>query len=91
MNRASDRSPVTGPPLLSTLIAVLCIVCITLHLLLRFAFHTTPQIHSIPLLVTIVLGGLPMLYDLLGKVLKREFGSDLLGGISIVTSVLLGE
>ena len=32
-----------------------------------------------------------MLYDLLRKLLKREFGSDLLGGISIVTSLLLGE
>jgi cation transport ATPase len=30
-------------------------------------------------------------YDLLRKLLKREFGSDLLGGISIVTSLLLGE
>ena len=26
-----------------------------------------------------------------GKLLKRQFGSDLLGGISIITSVLLGE
>ena len=32
-----------------------------------------------------------MVYDLLVKLWKREFGSDLLGGISIVTSVLLGE
>ena len=32
-----------------------------------------------------------MLYDLLRKLLKREFGSDLLGGISIITSVILGE
>ena len=44
-----------------------------------------------PLLATLVLGGLPLLYELLRKLLKREFGSDLLGGISIVTSVLLGE
>ena len=43
------------------------------------------------LLATLALGGLPLLYDLLRKLLKREFGSDLLGGISIVTSVLLGE
>ena len=34
---------------------------------------------------------MPLLYDLLRKLLKREFGSDLLGGISIITSVLLGE
>ena len=40
---------------------------------------------------TLAIGGLPLLYDLLRKLLKREFGSDLLGGISIVTSVLLGE
>src|SRR4029077_15661434 len=32
-----------------------------------------------------------LLYDLLRKLLKREFGSDLLGGISIITSILLGE
>jgi heavy metal translocating P-type ATPase len=32
-----------------------------------------------------------MISDLLVKLWKREFGSDLLGGISIVTSVLLGE
>jgi cation transport ATPase len=43
------------------------------------------------LLATLALGGLPLLYDLLRKFLKREFGSDLLGGISIVTSIPLGE
>ena len=32
-----------------------------------------------------------LVYELLSKLLKREFGSDLLAGISIVTSVLLGE
>jgi len=40
---------------------------------------------------TLILGGLPMLYDLLRKLLKLEFGSDLLGGISIITSVLLDQ
>ncbi len=32
-----------------------------------------------------------MVFDLLVKLVKFEFGSDLLGGISIITSVLLGE
>ena len=59
--------------------------------MLRFGFHTTPGTYQIPLLATLALGGLPLLYDLLRKLLKREFGSDLLGGISIVTSILLGE
>ncbi len=44
-----------------------------------------------PLLATLALGGLPLLHDLLRKLLKRDFGADLLGGISIVASILLGE
>jgi heavy metal translocating P-type ATPase len=75
----------------TTIIAALSITAIASHLLLRFWLHATPGIYLIPLLATLVLGGLPMLYDLLRKLLKREFGSDLLGGISIITSVLLGE
>jgi cation transport ATPase len=75
----------------TTIIAALSVAAILLHLALRFALHTSSSIDQIPLLVTIGLGGVPLLYDLLCKVLKREFGSDLLGGISIVTSVLLGE
>jgi heavy metal translocating P-type ATPase len=58
---------------------------------LRFAFHTTPRIYQVPLLATLVIGGVPLLYDLLRKLLKLEFGSDLLGGTSIITSILLGE
>jgi heavy metal translocating P-type ATPase len=75
----------------STIIATISIVAIVLHLVLRFGFHTTPGAYQISLLITLVLGGLPLLYDLLWKLLKREFGSDLLGGISIITSILLGE
>lgn len=75
----------------STIIAVLSIVAIALHLVLRFGFRTAPELYQLPLLVTLILGGLPLLYDLLRKLLKREFGSDLLGGISIITSILLGE
>ncbi len=51
----------------------------------------TPTTSRIPLLITLAIGGLLLLYDLLRKLPKREFGSDLLGGISIITSVLLGE
>ena len=75
----------------STVIAALSIVAIFVHLLLRFGFHTTPGTYQIPLVATLFLGGLPLLYDLLRELLKREFGSDLLGGISIITSIILGE
>ncbi|MCX6937244.1 MAG: heavy metal translocating P-type ATPase [Verrucomicrobia bacterium] len=61
------------------------------HLVLRFGVHAAISTSDLPLLATIVIGGLPLLHDLLRKLLKREFGSDLLGGISIITSVVLGE
>ncbi len=75
----------------TTVIAALSIAAIVVHVVFRFGFHTTPGIYQIPLLAVLALGGLPLLYDLLRKLLKREFGSDLLGGISIITSILLGE
>ncbi len=75
----------------TTIIALLSLAAILLHLVLRFGLHTSSGTYQIPLVATLVMGGLPMLYDLLRKLLKREFGSDLLGGISIITSVLLGE
>jgi len=75
----------------STIIAALSIVAILSHLGLRYGFHCPAETYQIPLLVTLILGGLPLLYDLLRKILKRQFGSDLLGGISIITSIVLGE
>jgi heavy metal translocating P-type ATPase len=75
----------------TTIIAAFSIAAILLHLVLRFGFHATQRNYQVPLLATLVLGGLPLLYDLLRKLLRREFGSDLLGGISVVTSILLGE
>lgn len=75
----------------TTMIAALSLAAIVLHLTLRFAFHATTPTHVAPLLAVLGLGGTPLLYDLLRKLLKRQFGSDLLGGISIVTSVVLGE
>ncbi len=75
----------------SAIIAVLSILAIASYLMLRYSFHTNSQIYQIPLLCALAFGGLPILIDLISKLLKREFGSDLLGGISIITSILLGE
>ncbi|MFO0926922.1 MAG: heavy metal translocating P-type ATPase [Gemmataceae bacterium] len=76
-------------------IAALAIVSIVVHLLLRWAV-ALPDVGpvpaaTVPLLVALVLGGTPLLWELLVKVVRGQFGSDLLAGISIVTSVLLGE
>jgi heavy metal translocating P-type ATPase len=77
-------------------VAVLAVVAIGLHLLLRFATETVVIVYrypvsELPLLVALMIGGLPLVFGLLLKVLRGEFGSDLLAGISIVTSVVLEQ
>ncbi len=72
-------------------IALLALGGITLHLGLRFGVHVAQLPSNLPLFVVLALGGVPLVWELLQKLLKREFGSDLLAGISIVTSVLLSE
>ena len=73
----------------TTVIASFSVVAILLHLILRFGLQMRGA--EIPLLATLALGGTPLVYELATKLFRREFGSDLLAGISIVTSVLLGE
>jgi heavy metal translocating P-type ATPase len=73
----------------TSVIASFSAAAILLYLILRFGLHAHRA--EIPLLATLALGGTPLVYELLRKLFRREFGSDLLAGISIVTSVLLGE
>ncbi|MEZ6136516.1 MAG: heavy metal translocating P-type ATPase [Pirellulaceae bacterium] len=75
----------------TTVIAVLAVAGITAHLVLQFALETSASAKLWPLFATLSLGGIPLVYELFQKLLRREFGSDLLGGISIITSVILGE
>ena len=72
-------------------IAVLAIVAIAIHLILRFAIEAGQPFAEIPLWIAFLLGGTPLVYELIRKAFHREFGSDLLAGISIITSLLLGE
>jgi heavy metal translocating P-type ATPase len=72
-------------------IACLALLAITLHLLLKYSVRCSAAVHEAPLKVALILGGAPLVWDLLKKILHREFGSDLLAGISIVTSVCLRE
>jgi len=72
-------------------IAALAAAAIATHLSLRYAVGVGPSGHLAPLWVALALGGGPLVVDLGRKALRREFGSDLLAGISIVTALLLGE
>ena len=78
-------------PARESFIAILAITGILLHLLLRYFFKAPPIAWRIPLYITLIVGGVPLLLTLSRKLWKREFGSDLLAGISIVSSVFLGE
>jgi heavy metal translocating P-type ATPase len=74
-----------------TLIALLAFASVLAHLALRFLFNVPRIAWQAPLILALVAGGLPLLVPLTRKLLAREFGSDHLAGISIVTSVILGE
>lgn len=43
------------------------------------------------LFIVLFLGGTPLIRDLFKKLIRKELGSDLLAGISILTSIFLGE
>ena len=77
-------------------IAILALVAISIHLLLRFAAGEAAgteglPLRDAPLIVALILGGVPLVFELLLKAAHRQWGSDLLAGISIITAVLLGQ
>lgn len=69
-------------------IASLALVAMLLHGVLWASSQR--DVMDWPLWIAL-LGGTPLVWDLLIKLWHRKFGSDLLAGISIVTSVLLDE
>jgi len=73
------------------MIAGVTLMGIALHLILRFGVHSEVRAYQIPLWIVLAFGGFPLLFELLTKVVKLQFGSDLLAGISIVTAIVLGE
>ena len=74
-----------------TYIAGLTLVAMVLHLVFRYGLHSPTRTSLLPLFAALIIGGVPLVYELAGKLLKKEFGSDLLAGISILTAVLLGQ
>ncbi len=72
-------------------IATLALISIFLHLILQYGFTDFKAYSLYPLYLTLAIGGGILVFDLAKKLIHLEFGSDLLAGISIVTSVLLQE
>ena len=72
------------------------LVAIAISLLLPFASDPEGTVFgfpgpTVPLLVALVVCGIPLVGGLVLRLVRFEFSSDLLAGISIVTAVLLGE
>jgi len=90
---ASSRSATVSPSAGSreTYIAALAAAGITAHFVLHYLAGTRTEIYDLPLYLTLAIGGVPLLLGLTRRLLKAEFGSDLLAGISILSSVLLGQ
>jgi heavy metal translocating P-type ATPase len=72
-------------------VAILALVGIAAHLVLRHALGAPDAVSLLPLQLTVLVGGIPLVFDIAGRAFRRDLGSDLLAGIAIVVSALLGE
>ncbi len=70
-------------------VAVACAIAIGWHLVERYGLHSPAA--NVPLMGVLALGGTPFVVKLLYGAFRLRFGSDLLAGLSIVVSVVLGE
>jgi heavy metal translocating P-type ATPase len=90
----TQTGPTTGRT--EARIAALALAGILAHLVLRYAMGATGVVYHLPpfdwpLVGVLALGGVPLVLDLGWNLVRGQFGSDLLAGVSIVTSALLGE
>jgi heavy metal translocating P-type ATPase len=76
---------------LNLVIAVVALVGIGITLVFRFFQVVPTSLADLPVLVAVIAGGAVLVGRLIAGMFKGEFSSDLLAGISIVTSVILGE
>jgi len=61
MHVAADRTSSRPWHRKTTVIAALSVVAILVHLALRFGFRASPATSQIPLLITLAIGGVPLL------------------------------
>lgn len=76
---------------LNTVIAIVTLIAIMGTVALRALGEGYSNLSETPVLIVLALGGGVLVCKLVAGMFKGEFSSDLLAGISIVTSVILGE
>ncbi len=77
-------------------IAFIALLAIAIHLPLRFGITQSSEIAGIdliqwPLIMALIVGGIPSILRLAWKAIHGEWSSDILAGISIFTSIILNE
>ncbi len=72
-------------------IALLALTGIVIHLVMRFLVEGLSEHSYYPLYAVLLFGGVPLLIELFKELVSFNFGSDLIAGLSIITSIILGE
>lgn len=72
-------------------IAILAIIGISAYLILHFFIPSLHSYELYPLYMILAFGGAPLILDLVRKAIQFDFGSDLLAGLSIITSIFLEQ
>lgn len=70
------------------IVVVISLLAIGLSLLLKI---TAVPLSDLPLLIAIIIGGIPSLFYILWKLIKGDLGADLLAAIALVTAVILQQ
>lgn len=73
------------------IITVAALVAIAIHLILWLALDLDGLAKNWPLIAIVIVGGIPLMWDVLKSAIKTRGGADTLAAVSIITSVLLGE
>ena len=71
------------------LLTISSIIAIILHLILKLSSVTVYniEISQIPLLITILIGGIPLLWQIVIKIFNKNLGADLLALIGLITAI----
>ena len=74
-----------------TWIAAFATAGVGVYLVARYLLAAPESASRWALIAVLLMGGVPLIAGLVRRIAAKEFGSDILAGLSIVTSAILGE
>src|SRR5690625_4992427 len=74
-------------------LALATVIAIVIHLILVLAVPDAAPwwVAQAPLFLVVIVGGAPLVWEVLAALARREAGVDLLAAVAIVTSIVMGE